>query len=426
VRLYLKSFHELDELNCTEYSVPPAESSRRFTEALGFFNQFIQKSDLEAARQCIDIYESMLADFQPNVLAHGAGLATFPSESNKTERPIGIRRQHHVLIQLARTLEERYQFAGDARDLEYAARHGEEALAMCRADNTVCPTVWTFYADILRISFEATSDFEKLRTAEMLCRIAISRCAPAHPLSSTICHTLSLICAGRFRHRGDEAAINEAVSLGRMGLERQPESESRDQHRHLRCLAEVLMQQHFQGGNPDRDVILSTVSEAYRLCPPMHVDWWVVHTRMMWQLYYEYTRSGELELLNRSIELGRYALKIGNFSNLSRRSTFLVYMADSIQARYATVGDNDNDLEESVQLRRKALQINPTSDASRWVVLHGLILSLEVQFRSDGDMGHLEEASHLYHHASNIMLTGNPWRHIIISGYARSLGLQPC
>jgi hypothetical protein len=231
------------------------------------------------------------------------------------------------------------QCADVAHDLDRAVRRGEEALAICRAEDIVCPTVWVFYTDILRGSFEVTTNTEEIRMAEMLCRDAMSLCAPVHPLNSTtllefwiryerrgcgggvcsclardarryleafllsflclfvgldctvadkhsysvisqsddrlfrqICHALSWIYFRQFYQTGDEEGIEKAASLQRVGLARLSEAEFHNRHRHLCRLAEILMRNQFHGEGRDKDDTLSIVSEAYRLCPPTHVD----------------------------------------------------------------------------------------------------------------------------------------------------------
>jgi hypothetical protein len=316
-------FVELNEPICMKYVVPPPEPSGHFEEALKLLHQFLQESDLDAAQQCVGIYETLLADFHADVLAHDSDFSAKPSEFDDARRPIGSQRRYHILIQLARILDERYVYAGDVPDLESALRYGAEALAACRAEELICPTVWAFYADILVRSFEATKNSTDLQMAEILCRDAILLCVPAHPLNSTTCHALSRVYVRKFDQTGDVSLLKEALHLERVGLERLPGAESRDRHRHLCTLAVVLGLNHIRGHHQDKDDTLSIMSEAFRLCPPMHVDRWMVHTRMMWQLLFDYHVSGNLELLNRAIDLGYQALNKGNFPNPSRRAGFL-------------------------------------------------------------------------------------------------------
>jgi hypothetical protein len=179
-------------------SVPPPEPSGSFAEALRLFNQFLQQSDLDAAQRCIDTLKSLLADSYTDVPAHHTVSTAFPSNFNDAEHPVRRQRRYHILIQLARTLEERHRYAGDTSDLESAARYGEEALALCRAENMVCPTVLVIYADTIASSFEVTTNSRELHIAEMLCREATPLCVALHPLNSLICHTLSWIVRRQF------------------------------------------------------------------------------------------------------------------------------------------------------------------------------------------------------------------------------------
>jgi hypothetical protein len=405
--------------------VPPPNPSGRFAEALRLFEQFRQESDLEAAQQSIDIYHALLAYSLTDMQGQNNGTGAHSVETVDSEHPLGSHTRYHVLIQLARTLAERYQYAGDSCDLESVARHGEEALAVCRAGNIVCPTVWVLYADILRSRFEVTTSSGELHMAEVLCREAMSLCTDFHPLSPTVCHTLSWILRRLYGQSRKEVLINEAECLQRVGLERLPEADSHDRHRHLLRLALILAEKRLNGGNQGNEDVVSIMSEAFQLCPPKHVDKWMLQSSITQQLLFEYYRSSELEVLNRAIELGRQALRMGHFPpNASKQAIVLARMADSLRLRHLRAGTNDKDLEESVELHRKALQMSFSGDLNHWIHVAALAEVLILQFRSDGDVSHLEEASQVYHHTMDMMSEENSRRPYIISGLADSLGLR--
>jgi tetratricopeptide (TPR) repeat protein len=404
--------------------VPLPEPLGHFRQALRLFEQFRQESDLDAAVKCVDIYESLLSDSGTDAQKYICNSPPLSSEAINGKY-FGIsQRRYHVLIQLARTLEERYQYAGNAHDLESATTYSAEALAMCHADNTICPTVRVFYSKILANNFNATTSIGELRMADMLCREAIPLCAAAHPLNAMLYYTLSGIVMRKYGQSGEEALINEAACLQRVGLERLSATESHSRHRHLRRLAQVLTVKLHHGGHADKDDIISIMSEAYQLCPPMHIDRSEVHTSMMERLLDIYHYSGELELLDRAIELGRQALSAGNFPNPERRAFFLFGMADILRTRHEIANRSSTDLDESIELFRESLQVSLPSDVNHWVRVNGLAQALVLQFFSDGAIGHLEEASQLYHYAGNIMSKANPSRATVMSGFAQSLGLR--
>jgi tetratricopeptide (TPR) repeat protein len=424
VRLYSENFYNLNKRTYTECVVPPPGPSGRFAEAQHLFDQFLQKSDIDAASKCVELYESMLADFHTDMPIHDSATAPLLCKLNDIELPIESHKEQHVLIQLARTLDERYRYTGDVRDLEYAAKHGKKALGLCRAMNMVCPMVSVFYADILVRSFEVNADSEELRMAEMLCLEAKSLCNAAHPSSSAVCHILSWINMRKFEQTSDKALLDEAVHLQLVGLKQLPETESKYRHRHLRCLADLLRKRQYHGQHQDTDDPLSIISEAFQLCPPMHIDKRLLYSRIIGQLTAEYNRSGDHGFMNRAIELGREALNMTVSPNAAREAYFLSLMADILLSRHTLAMTNNTDLEESVGLYRKALQLSVPSGVNHWVYVRGLARVLINQFLLDGNLDHLEEAIQLYYHASDNISKGNPFRPMIISGFGYSLGLR--
>jgi tetratricopeptide (TPR) repeat protein len=425
VGLSSKSFQESNVLNCVYFVVSPPEPSGSFAEALHLFNQFLQESDLDAAQRCINIYEYLLECCCADLPTHGSDSAALLSKVDDAGNPMEMKKRYHVLIQLARTLEERHLYAGDTPDLECATRHGEEALALCHAKNIVCPTVWVFYADILVSSSSVVKNStDSLLMADALCREALLLCTASHPLISVIYHTLSRIVRRRFYYCGNEKLIAEALHLQRIGLERLPVADFQNRHRHLSHLAQILTAKHCSQGYQDRDGVLSVLEEAFQSCPPTHVDRCVLYPLMILQMTVEYSHSGEIEFLNGAIKLGRQGLNLGKFINPGRRAYFLALMADSLRIRHETTREDENDLEEAVEILREALRISLLGDINRCFYLYSLAMALTLQFRSDGNTSHLEEASQLFHHASDIVATENPCRRDIISGYAYTLGLS--
>jgi tetratricopeptide (TPR) repeat protein len=237
-------------------------------------------------------------------------------------------------------------------------------------------------------------------------------------------HTLSGIARWRFYHNGNAAFLDESLHLQRVGLERLPETGSHDRHRHLCGLARTFGALQYIGRHQDKNFILSIMSEAFQVCPPKHVDKDLLQSLWMNQLLAEYTSSGELEFLSRSIDVGRQALTAGLFPNAGRRAYLLSRLADALRTRYEMARTNDKDLDESVELSREALQTSALDNIDHSCYVRGLAQVLVLQFRSDGNVSHLEEASQLYHHASDIMPKEDPWRPVILSGFAQSLGLH--
>jgi hypothetical protein len=114
-RLRSRSSHESHRPICMKCVVPPSDHLGSLAELLSLFGQFLQESDLNAAQQCIDICESLLADFDADVPANGSHSTALSSDLSNAGRPIESPRQYHVLIQLARTFHERYQYCSTVK-----------------------------------------------------------------------------------------------------------------------------------------------------------------------------------------------------------------------------------------------------------------------------------------------------------------------
>jgi tetratricopeptide (TPR) repeat protein len=321
-------------------------------------------------------------------------------------------------------MEELHRYAGDASNLKSAVRHGAEALALCEAENIVCPAVWVFNAIILEAHFEHTSDSKDLRSAELLCREALPLCDTAHPLNATICLILGSIVLRRCQETGDIILIEEAVGLQQDGLNRLHQTKSHMKHRHLRGLAGALAFQRSRGGNQNPDQPLSVISEAMQLCPTTHVDRWTIQFFLLQQLYTAYHRSGTIEYLDSAIELGRQALSEAEVLSLSLRSFYLDGVAHMLRARYETSKTDDKDIEESIELHRQSLRISTRGHVHEWTSQWGLAQSLVVQFRLNGDLGHLEEASQRYRHIVNVLPSSHPGWSAAIATLAQCLSLR--
>jgi hypothetical protein len=365
----------------------------------------------------------VLAEFSTNAQPHHVNFNFSLCELDDASHAHEHQGRHHVLIHLAQTLEEWHRYAGDVSNLKSAVGHGAEALELCYAENMLCPSVWVFNAIILEAHFECTSNFEDLRSAELLCREAISICDTAHPLIATIYQTLGWIVLRQSQENGDVKLIEEAVSLQKAGLRRLHQTEFHVKHRHLHSLSIALSLQLKSGGDQKIDQAFSVISEAMQLCPTTHIDRWTIHSFMLQQQYSAYHRSGSIEYLDKAIDLGHQALSMG-ILNLSLRSFFSDGVANMLRVRYETRKTDENDIKESVKLHREALQFSVSSHVHKWTCQWGLAQSLVVQFRLDGDLGHLEEASQLYHHIISALPSNHPGRPSTISTFAQCLSLR--
>jgi hypothetical protein len=312
-------------------------------------------------------------------------------------------RRYHALIQLAVVLKERFLYAGNQADFESAMMHSYEALEKSRAEDMLCPTVLVSHAGILEINAQRTSDSrQSWRLAESQCREAIPLLPTGHPSIATAHTTLGWILFRCFGATGTREYIEEAVKLQRESLNTLLPSQYYDKPRHLRRLCVYLRARYENLGDfHDLDDAISAASEAMQLCPRMHVAKYLILESMMNGLRLKYHQCGALEHLDKALDLGREALATSDCFNGNQRSSLLNTMSMTLTIYHQVAGVG---IGESIKLSREALKCCPQESLMhRWMYTYTLGTALTFQFRRNGDLGVLEEASELYREVMQIV-----------------------
>jgi hypothetical protein len=359
---------------------------------------------------CIEICEALLAgnngptsvdasvssSFQPNCLTEA-----------RQPNPIG----YHVLIHLAHALEERYAHTGHGSDLDAAVKHGQAALANCRTESKLCPTVLAMHARILVKNFERTSDYDELRMAESMCRQALALCTIACTSSAIAYHILGWIMFILYLGVGTQAYLSEALDLQRQGLNLTPALREAEDHQYLRALAVHTNLRYIHLGDPqDVDDAMSFLEQALWLCPIMHINRIVIVQSMLDVVKSRYFLSGRLEDLNKGIDLGRQAVSTAAFPGGHRYLSLLNSLANLLIARYETASSTDCDLEETVNLRREILRCTSPTSAICRTYAGNLASTLQLRFMRKGELKDLEESIGLHRHTIDILAEGHPER----------------
>jgi tetratricopeptide (TPR) repeat protein len=411
-----------DSLSMLLGTAHPPELTEMGAKAIGFFEQFRQKSDLEAANKCINLYGELLADD----LGDGAYVYESPGQ-NELKHANGANGlpdwRHHILIQLSRVLQERFLYMGDRPDLDLALKRSLEALEICEAKGVLCPTVLLFRASALDANASETANSEDRHLAELCCREAISVCQDGTALQSTGQHTLAWIIYHRFEVTGTREYIDEAIVLQQAALLGIPASHTYDKHRHLRYLGACLRTRHDYFGDPsDQDESISALSEAAALCPLTHVDRYTIVLSAINVLHNEFYRSGDIKALDRALDLGRQALD-GWRSESRLRPHVLHCVALNHLLRYNSDAPTAHDIEEAISLYREALRCSPNF-GRRWIMFGNLADALMALFHRNGDLGNLEEAAQLNRHAIDAMPQDHPEHFRMLSNLADTLSLR--
>ncbi|EIN05285.1 hypothetical protein PUNSTDRAFT_75048, partial [Punctularia strigosozonata HHB-11173 SS5] len=257
-----------------------------------------------------------------------------------------------------------------------------------------------------------------------LCREAISLCATGTHLAATIRLSLAWTLQMLSRINGSHALINEAVDIQRQALVDLPPSHCYDQHRHLRFLGVHLHYRYEVFGRPeDLDEFLDVSAQAVHLCPEMHIDRCKTVTEMLWALYAKAVRSGAVNELNKSIELGLNTLKEVSGAGMGR-ARCLGVVGDLLALRHELAPSDGRELEKSITLTREALQLYPPNRANYRVCVDRLALGLRLQYNWTGEISCLEEAIQLGRSSIDSIPTTHPQRFIPARNLAHSLMLR--
>jgi tetratricopeptide (TPR) repeat protein len=395
--------------------VPYPESTGRYAEALSLLECFRQTSDLQSVMACIEIFEALLAE-SVSLTDIDASVPSSGNPDCDSEVRRARTRRYHILIQLAWALRERHDFTGQDSDLDAAIARGRTALAICHIELMLCPTVLIIHASLLLRNARRTGDRVDLHMAELMCRQGLGLCSTVCTLSATASHILGWIMYRLYEAIGTPAYLDEALNLQRRVLNLTSATHDTDYHQYLRALAVYTNSQYKDKTDPhDIEYAMSILEQCLELCPEMHINRILIVHTMLNILQRKYDLCGKLEDLNRGIDLGRQIMAIPNFPDGDRRLLFLTALSNLLFVGSQVALSTGDDLEESVNLRREALQCASLSPMSRWTCAGNLARALRFRYTQKGDLEDLEECFELYRHAIDLLPEGHPERPILFA-----------
>jgi hypothetical protein len=344
-------------------------------------------------------------------------------------------KRYHVLIQLARTLQERFEFTGDQSDHVMAMGYAQEALDLCSDDSTACPTVIVLYARILGINPGKAGKLEDIQRAIFICRGAIPFLPITdHPLSISAHVTLADIIGYLYFETRNLEEIDESVGLYQMILSQIRLSETgcySDLYplllsrlgRRLQCRYEQLQE------TADLDEGISCCRTAMQLCPQTHLDKLPILRDTAILLYVGYYKFGTHQTLDEALDLERQARRATHFHIYRGRMGLLNAIASLRTAHYQISqpsGHSADEMEEIIALSREALFCSHPHESEYWVCAGNLANRLSLQFSITGDLANLEEATNIVRKATSMDRhpEGHPACLTLSFALSRTLGLR--
>jgi tetratricopeptide (TPR) repeat protein len=111
-------------------------------------------------------------------------------------------------------------------------------------------------------------------------------------------------------------------------------------------------------------------------------------------MYEEFTRNGIKEQIDTAISFAQISLRYEH-NNPEITNSLLNNLGVFLESRYERVGDMA-DLEEAIQVARRAVALTPGDHSDLAVILNSLGNKLERRYKRTGDMADLEEANRVF------------------------------
>jgi len=193
-------------------------------------------------------------------------------------------------------------------------------------------------------------------------------------------HNLACTLSDRFKHKGNEKDLEEAITFYREALHLQPLD------------------------HPDRSSTLSKLANA---------------------LSHRFDYKGNEKDLEEAIILLREALHLLPLGH-PKRSSSLNSIAATLSTRFLHQGKlgNCKDLEEAIILLREALQLEPLGCPDRFPSLNNLATTLAHRFKHKGNENDLEEAITFFREALDMRPVGHPRRSLSLNNLANALSVR--
>ncbi|EIN11657.1 hypothetical protein PUNSTDRAFT_62058, partial [Punctularia strigosozonata HHB-11173 SS5] len=272
-----------------------------------------------------------------------------------------------------------------------------------------------------------TSRIEERKIAASLCQDAIAACEAGHARRVWALGSLSSIIYRSFEELGSANYLDEAIEVQQRALAEMLPYQSQYKHRHLRRLGWYRSRRYESLGDVhDLEQAISALEEALRLCPATHIDRGGIMSYMLAPLYLKSLQSGNLDDMDKAIQLGQQALQIFHSSNRHPSPSVLNTVANLLNVRHQLMLSNTDghDVNESVKLLRECFAVTPPQAASRWQVNLNLANTLRLRFAWSGHPDDLEEAIQLSRTSVDALPISHPHRQYSARNLADALILR--
>ncbi|EIN09410.1 hypothetical protein PUNSTDRAFT_133202 [Punctularia strigosozonata HHB-11173 SS5] len=407
--------------NCECDDVRHARSWPPWDTALRLYDEFVMQTALEPLSRSIEICEALLLDRSILVSAPCPDDRLPHSDASNARLPPSSLKRHHVLIQLSLAIRRRYQFTGVKNDLEQAMRYGRDSLDLSQAEGIFCPTVWTIYAELLRLNADDCGLSDDRDAAERMSRTTLQRCPAGHPLRPPAFRTLAIILVRRYAMTRQSVFIEESTRCLEEALGQIPAT-SLNLADYLGMLGFALSF-HWEGC---RDIgmledAIRLGKRAIALLPPRHFERGFIEQRLSAQMLDRFHCTGDPEDLEEAHSIAKAALE---HAVPGRRVYRLTSLINVLMASFSHALGTDQDLDELIRTNEEAIRICPPKHDMHPGVLNNMATACKIRFERHGLPADLEKSIELHRELLELLPTSHPRRCISQHNLANTLCLH--
>jgi hypothetical protein len=306
----------------------------------------------------------------------------------------------------------------DAGLLDGTIKLAREAVVLSESDADIIEACLLLAYSLVQ-RYKHRGDDRSLEEAVDLQRVALAFCPNGHPSRAQSCGNLAGSLMTCYERSGNDCILDEAIDLQREALALRPQGHPK---RAVSCgnLA-IALRTRYDRTSDDAllDEAIDLEREALALCPEGHPSHALCCANLAKSLRKCYSRTGDDALLDESIALQRVALVRCPERHPSYPG-FCAILANSLLTCYQRTGD-DALLDEVIDLERKALDLVPQGHPGRAASCASLSNSLGTRYQRTGNDALLDEAIDLQREAFALRPEGHPRRAVTCANLASAL-----
>ncbi|RPA99746.1 TPR-like protein, partial [Choiromyces venosus 120613-1] len=279
---------------------------------------------------------------------------------------------------------------GDVEDLHQAIKYGEDALAATPHDHPDRVMRYNNQGQMLLERFKRIGDVEDLHQAIKHGKDALAATPHDHPDRARWCTNLGQGLLERFERMGDVGDLHEAIKYTEDALAATPHDYP-DRAMWCNNLTVMLLERFERMGDvEDLHQAIKHGEDALEATPHDHASQATLCNNLGQKLAERFKRIGDVEDLHQAIKHGKDALAATPHDHPDR-ALWCNNLGEMLSQRFKRMGDVE-DLHQAIKYTEDALAATPHDHPGRPILCNNLGEGLLERFKLTGDVEDLQQA----------------------------------